>query len=1083
MNKKYTAGSRRRFGPTGAASACAAVHRRGIGAALGVLMLFAAAGLAVAASPTISTFANSFIPLGAGQVTLSQPTGVAADTAGNVYVADTGNCVVWEFPSGTQKPFALAGQPGNCAGSYSSANPTLDSLNHPVDVAACNGTVYIVDTATAAIAAGPGVAAAPATSGLHAVSGGAFRNLDLGISRPGLVGVVQPQAVACDTSGDLYVQSVYNSTDQNGPSYTLDTLTAGGTTLNVGQEFNYMYQGVAVDAFGNVYTTRGAVGGLAPLTTIAKFTLASVAPNFVWDETVLTLSRYLNGPTRIALDPQGNFYVNEAAPVAAGTPLGPTVYVSEVSAAGTVFYLAGNGLPGFSGDGGAPLSAQLNNVNAIAPGAIAYVADTGNNRVRRFYSATSSLLETDPIPNFSLNTAINPVTQQLYVATNRGNDIVVYSTVNDTVAANILSAGTPTVVSYLAVDPVNNVIYASNQNGTVTVIDGATNTIDAILAVGSSPLGIAVDPALNLAYVANSSDTHISVIHGPVRTSGVITASAYTVSSENIGGILPLGAIGVDTNSHTVYAIVAGPANLGSINYTLAIINAGVLTNTVSYLNNAASSNISARALAVDQRSGLVVIADTADQSVTVYDPQTGHLQGFGQNFFPTAIALDSANEVAYASTGYGNISEINLLGGGQSIVNAPSAAAGSAQNCGLQGTAVAVDPIFAQAYFTTCDATHGAALTLWDGASSSAIATFSLGSPTVNFGTVSGAFSLAVNTASHSVYVSNSLPGKGEIDAINGPSTPAVPQLTLSLNGGAAQPLNAGASVGFGSIAVGQSSTPQTLIVTDIGAAAADVPTPVVVGGSFTNSGSTCAQGIFLSAGGGSCTTTIVFTPASNVSLSASLAFVDNERDTPQLVGLTGTGTGTHFLTVSPSSIPAAYVGLPYAPSGLPLQFTAPNASGGASFNICAAQSGPQTSPPDTSVCCPASSYSIGPQMSCPAGLLPPGINWIAPDLSATSGTLTATGSYAFSVVATDSGGDYGWTNYTLVINPMFNVLLDFSATSVTGGSSVSATVTLSEPAPVGGAFVFLNSSNTALANSTVVTVNAGLTTGIVPR
>jgi YVTN family beta-propeller protein len=1054
-------------------------HRFWLAVIIGVIALLgAAADISQAASPIISTYANSFIPVGAGAITLSQPSAVATDTAGNVYIADTGNCVVWEFPSNGQKPFALAGQAGNCAGSYASTNPTLDSLNHPVDVAVCNGTVYIADTSSSS------------STGLHAVTGGIFSNVVLHYtSTPGIQGVVQPQAIACDNAGDLYVQSVYDSTDANGPAYTIDTLPAGGLTLNVGGNGLDKFQGVALDANGNVYSVRSnaPASGTQGIGTIAKFTPTSTSttngPSFVWNETLLSQSRPLIGSTRIALDPQGNFYVNEAAAPPANSPIGPTVYVTEVSAAGAVAYLAGNGLAGFAGDGGPPLSAALNNVNGIAVGANIFIADTGNNRVRQLSSATVSLLATDKIPNFGLHTAVNPLTQELYVAAEKGNytvggpvnDIVVYSAAG-TVVANIPAASTAAIVADLIVDPVNNVIYATNQDGTVTVIDGATYAINATLPVGVGPLGIAVDPALNLAYVANTGSTFISVIHGPVRNSSkAIITPAFSVSSDNITSILPLGAIDVDKNSHTVYAVVTGPSNLGSTTYALAMIQGGVVTNTVSYLLDAGFVGIEANALAVDQRSGLVVIADSASQGVTVYNPQSATLQSFGEVFFPTNIAMDSANEIAYASAGVGNVSQINLVGGGQSTVNTPA----SGQNCGSGGTAVGVDPAAGQAYFTTCDATHGAVVTVWNGASRQASGTLSLGSLTSNFGAVTGDFAVVVNPSSHVAYVSNSGSSAGEIDVINGPAAPVTPQLTLSVNGAPAQPLNTAASVAFGSVAVGQRGAAQSFTVTDTGSAAAAVLPPMILGGNFTNTGSTCAAGILLSAGGGSCATSIAFAPSTNLPLTSGLVFLDSERDTPQIVGLTGTGTGTHTLTISPSSIPAAYVGLPYAPSGFPVSFSSPNASGGFNVNLCTVQTGSPTAPPNTSNCCPSGSSSIGPPMSCPAGLLPPGMNWFEPDLSAPTGNITTTGTFTFSVVATDPAGDTGFANYTLVVNPMFTLLFGLSAPSVTGGSSVTATVTLNAPAPTGGAIVFLNSSNTSVVHTTVVTVSAGTTTG----
>jgi len=1016
---------------------------------------------------TISTYANTFTPSGGNQTTLAQPTGVAADANGNIYIADTGNCVVWEFPGTGGEPFVLAGEPGNCAGSYSNATPTLDSLNHPVDVAVCNGTVYIADTSSST------------NTGLHTVAGGAFKNIAINFTLTnGLRGTVQPQAIACDSAGDLFVQSSYDSTDMNGPVWTLDTLSAAGVSMNIDSEFDEEYQGVAVDASGNVYTVRGAFNQ-PQLQNIAKFTFTTTPINAFqsssqWVLSLLQQSRTLVGPTRLAIDSNGNFYATEAPPLS--IVVTPPVLVTEISptsgAAYSVATIAGNGSAGFSGDGGAALLAELSNANGLAIGpAGIFVADTSNNRVRRLFTEPTALPNSDKLPNFSLNAAVNPVTKKLYVPVSKGtttnggqiSDIVVYSTADDTVVANI--PGAP--VSYLAVDTVNNVIYASSgQNGTVEVIDGVTDTINATITVGKSPLGIAVDPGVNTAYVSNSDGTTISAIRGPVRISGGTTITTSAVLLQNISADLPLGAIAVDTNSHTVYAIVAGPANIGSENYTLAIIDGVALTvtNTVSYLNNAGFTNIGANALAVDQRSGLVVIADTEDQAVHIYNPKTGQLQGFSEGFFPTTVVVDSANEIAYASTGYGNISQINLEGGSQSTVNTPSFSATSAENCGFSGTAVAVDSSTDQAYFTTCDGTNGAALNLWDGASQKLTTTFALGSPISSLNSVSGDFAVVVNPTTHVAYVSNSTPNTTEIDIFNGPDPAARPQLSIS-------PL----AFNFGSVAVGQFSSPETFTVMNGGTAPAIVPSPTIIGtGGFSSAGGSCT--VSASTGvGDSCSAMVVFAPTLNQAVTGGLEFLDNAPDTPQLVSLSGTGTGNHTLTISPASIPTAYVGLFYPPSGSNLNFTAPNATNGSTINICATLPSGQ---PNTAVCCPPGSESLGPP--CPAGLLPAGLNWMEPELVGTPSPGSA-GSYPFTVVATDGSGDTGSQNYVLVVDPAFSATLTLNPSNVTGGTASTATVTLNQPA-FAGAFILLIGSNSTVVPPAGIAANAGQITIPIP-
>ncbi len=737
---------------------------------------------------------NSTVIISIDGTTLSVPTGVAQDPlTGNIYQVDIRNCAVYKT-STSGGTTVIAGTPGNCTPA-SGATPTTFAF--PIDVATCAGNVYF-----ATHGVDPGIPGQP--SGTVASGGGIYKidqNGNLTIlptptTSGGALSPFFPVALACDNTGNVFVASYFYG--QEGVFFgTVDEIPLNSqTSKNFIVQFDTAFPGIAVDGKDNVFVLETAAGvgwfgnALFGLGNIWELTggggstvIPSVARSTGADaQQTTTNGQILESSASRAIDSSGNFYITQAA-----TSGGPTTIVTSVPVGGgTLTTIAGNGTAGFSGDGGTATQGEMNSPTGITVGVSGIlVADSGNGAIRRVFSEPATLAKSDSIPNFSLNSAVNPTTQKLYVAVSKGNFtgpvmISLPGSTDDTVVTNIpLPAGT--TVSYITADTVNNVIYASSQNGTVTVIDGATDTINATLTVGRDPLGIAVDPGLNTAFVSNSDDSFFSIILGPVRnSSGTITTNA-TVSPTKISNILPLGAIGVDTTTHTVYAIVDGPANPGSLNYTLAIINGATLslTNTVSYLNNAGSTNIAADALAVDQQNGMVVIADSEDQAVRIYDPVAGGFRQLSQSFFPTHIAMDSVDQVAYAFTGYGNVTEINLLTSAQTTVATPPFPATSPETCGPGGTSVAADSETFQAYFTTCDGTNGAFLKLWDGASQSLTFTSpTLGNPTNSLNSVSGDFGVVINSnsANHIAYVANSIPTIPEIDIFNGPTPAARP-------------------------------------------------------------------------------------------------------------------------------------------------------------------------------------------------------------------------------------------------------------------------------------------------------------------
>src|SRR5215467_8015502 len=84
-------------------------------------------------------------------------------------------------------------------------------------------------------------------------------------------------------------------------------------------------------------------------------------------------------PQGVATDGAGGFYVASST----------QNRVYRIAADGTLTVIAGNGTPGFSGDGGSASSAQMSYVHGVTADNVGnvFIADTSNNRIRKVSGA------------------------------------------------------------------------------------------------------------------------------------------------------------------------------------------------------------------------------------------------------------------------------------------------------------------------------------------------------------------------------------------------------------------------------------------------------------------------------------------------------------------------------------------------------------------------------------------------------------------------------------------------------------------------------------------------------------------------
>jgi YVTN family beta-propeller protein len=127
--------------------------------------------------------------------------------------------------------------------------------------------------------------------------------------------------------------------------------------------------------------------------------------------------------------------------------------------------------------------------------------------------------------------AVNPVTNEVYVANvDAGTVSVIDGATNTVVGPPVPVGATPIAV---AVNPLTNTVYVANEDSSnVTVIDGATNTVVGLpVMVGANPIAVVVNPVTNTVYVANlgtgNSPGIVTVINGATnRVTATVTVGS-----------------------------------------------------------------------------------------------------------------------------------------------------------------------------------------------------------------------------------------------------------------------------------------------------------------------------------------------------------------------------------------------------------------------------------------------------------------------------------------------------------------------------------------------------------------------------
>jgi uncharacterized protein (TIGR03437 family) len=557
---------------------------------------------------------------------LNAPQGIALDSAGNIYIADSlNNRVRMVNPQGIISTFAGNGSV-SVPGFWGDTGPATDASIHlPVALAVdSSNNVYI---------------AASADNTVRRVTTDGIINIFAGAGYKGYYGDYAKDAV----TGNVTNTGLANVAGLTGPQ---DVAIGPKGVVLIADTGNAVIRQVNTD--GTIITVcgNGSVGNLGDGVAV-KLPMIS--------------------PFGVAVDSSGVIYIAEYG----------TNRIRKVDTAGNATTAIGDGTQGFAGDGGAPNKVEMSLPTAVALDGSGnlYFADSLNNRIRKLaggnvntYAGNGTFSKAPD----GLAATSSQLNAPLGVAADANGNLYISDTLNNVVrrvgANGIMStfAGTGTVGSGgdggaatsaqlsgpqgLAVDSAGNLYIADTQNGRVRKVSGGNISTVAQL---NAPFGVAVDTAGNL-YVADFAANRVTKVSagGTTTTLAGTGVSGYggdggQAASAQINGPQ---AVAVDASGN-VY--IADTAN----NRVRKVASNGVIT-TVAGNGQAGQSGDGGLAL----------------------NAQVGN---------PTALAVDSVGNL-YLADGSARVRKLFLSGVINTIAGGGargySGDGGSASNAALNG-------------------------------------------------------------------------------------------------------------------------------------------------------------------------------------------------------------------------------------------------------------------------------------------------------------------------------------------------------------------------------------------------------------
>jgi YVTN family beta-propeller protein len=262
----------------------------------------------------------------------------------------------------------------------------------------------------------------------------------------------------------------------------------------------------------------------------------------------------------------------------------------------------------------------------------------------------------------------------------------------------------------IAVDEKNGCAYVANAgDGTVSVIDGHSDAVVAVVPIGSHPYSIAADSGRGRIYVTRTYSNSLTVIDDATNHASEVKA---------IGADL----VTVNLTTHAIYLLAYEGGNVMALDGT-------------SYSKKEATAGMHGWGIVVDSETGTVYVLRTHNAEVAVFGSDLALEKRIAVGGIPSAVAFNSRTKTLYVS----NYDDDTLT-----VINMKSGAPKATVPVGHHPEGVAVD---AERDLVFVANTHGNSVTVIDGATNKVRSTIAAGK---------APYALAYNPVSKKLHIAN---------------------------------------------------------------------------------------------------------------------------------------------------------------------------------------------------------------------------------------------------------------------------------------------------------------------------------------